>query len=43
MLEYLDEWGLYAKALKYTFYTKQVEFLSYIVILIGVVMDLIQV
>ncbi len=39
MLECLDEWGLYAKASKYTFYIKQVEFLGYIVIPIGVVMD----
>jgi Reverse transcriptase (RNA-dependent DNA polymerase) len=39
VLERLDEWGLYAKASKYTFNTKQVEFLGYIVIPTGVVMD----
>jgi hypothetical protein len=43
VLEYLDNWGLYAKALKYIFNTKQVEFLGYIVTPIGVVMDLVRV
>jgi hypothetical protein len=43
VLERLDEWGLYAKALKYTFNTKQVEFLGYIVIPIGIVIDLVRV
>ena len=43
MLEYLNNWGLYTKVLKYTFNTKQVEFLSYIIILIGVVINLVQV
>ena len=43
VLEYLDDQGLYTKALKYIFNTKQVEFLGYIIILIGVVMDLVQV
>jgi len=41
MLECLNNWGLYAKALKYVFNTKQVKFLSYIMTPIGVVMDLI--
>ena len=41
MLERLDEWGLYAKVLKYTFNTKQVEFLGYIITPIGVVIDLV--
>ena len=43
MLERLDNWGLYAKALKYIFNTKQVEFLGYIVTLKGVVIDLVRV
>ena len=43
MLERLDNWGLYAKTLKYTFNTKQVEFLGYIIMPIGVVIDLVQV
>ena len=43
MLKYLDNQGLYTKVLKYIFKTKQVEFLGYIVIFIGVVMDLVQV
>jgi len=41
MLEYLNNWGLYAKALKYIFNTKQVKFLSYIVTPIGVIIDLV--
>ena len=41
MLERLDNWGLYAKALKCVFNTKQVEFLGYIITPIGVVMDLV--
>ena len=43
MLERLDKWGLYAKALKYIFNTKYVKFLGYIVTLIGVVIDLVRV
>jgi len=43
MLEYLNNWGLYAKVLKYIFNTKQVEFLSYIVTPTGVIIDLIRV
>ena len=39
VLERLDEWGLYAKASKCTFNTKQVEFLGYIVTPTGVIMD----
>ena len=31
MLECLDKWGLYIKVLKYTFNTKQIKFLNYIV------------
>ena len=41
MLERLDNWGFYAKALKYIFNIKQVKFLGYIVTPIGVVMDLV--
>ena len=41
MLECLDNWGLYAKALKYIFNTKQVKFLGYIIMPIGVVIDLV--
>ena len=41
MLERLDNWGLYAKTLKYIFNTKQVEFLDYIITPIGVVIDLV--
>ena len=36
MLERLDNQGLYAKALKYIFNTKQVKFLGYIIIPIGI-------
>ena len=43
MLERLDNWGLYAKALKYTFNTKQVKFLGYIITPIGVIIDLVRV
>ena len=39
VLERLDDWGLYAKASKCVFNTKQVEFLGYIVTPKGVVMD----
>ena len=41
VLKYLNKWGLYAKALKYIFNTKQIKFLSYIVTLISVIIDLI--
>ena len=43
MLKCLDEWGLYTKALKYTFYTKQVKFLGYIITPTGVIMDPVQI
>ena len=43
MLERLDKWGLYAKVLKYAFNTKQVEFLGYIIIPTGIVIDLVRV
>ena len=43
VLKHLDKQGLYAKALKYTFYTKQVEFLGYIMTPTGVVIDPVQV
>ena len=43
MLERLDDWGLYAKALKYVFNTKQVKFLGYIITPKGVVIDLVRV
>ena len=36
VLKYLDKWGLYTKALKYTFNTKQVKFLGYIITLTGI-------
>ena len=43
MLERLDDWGLYAKASKYIFNTKQVEFLGYIITPKGIVIDLVRV
>ena len=43
VLERLDSWGLYAKALKYIFNTKKVKFLGYIITPIGAVIDLVQV
>ena len=43
MLEYLNNWGLYAKALKYIFNIKQIKFLGYIVTLIDVIIDPVQV
>ena len=39
VLEQLNKWGLYTKVSKCTFYTKQVEFLGYIVTPISVIMD----
>ena len=41
VLKQLNKWGIYAKASKCTFYTKQIEFLGYIVIPINVIMNLI--
>ena len=41
VLKRLDKQGLYTKALKYTFNTKQVKFLGYIIIPTGVVIDLV--
>ena len=43
MLEYLDNWGLYIKALKCVFNIKQVKFLGYIITPISIVMDLVRV
>jgi hypothetical protein len=43
VLNRLVEWGLYCKASKCVFLTKLVEFLSFIVTLGGVVMDLVRV
>ena len=43
VLERLNKQGLYIKVLKYIFNIKQVKFLGYIITLIGVVINLIQV
>ena len=39
VLRQLRAWGLYAKLLKYIFYTKNVEFLGFIITLGGIIMD----
>ena len=41
VLKYLDKQGLYIKALKYTFNTKQVKFLGYIITPTSIVIDLV--
>ena len=43
MLKRLNKQGLYTKTLRYTVNTKQVKFLGYIIIFIGVVIDPVQV
>jgi len=35
----LYTWGLYAKLLKYIFYTKNIEFLGFIITLRGIIID----